>query len=63
MVPLNDKGNEITEEDDIFIDDPQQLVSNSSRSTRGFITHFHPRDFRKTFPKRPKYHIQGVLAL
>lgn len=25
VVPLNDKGNEITEEDDIFIDEPQQL--------------------------------------
>jgi len=26
-VPLNEKGREITEEDDIFIDDPRQLVS------------------------------------
>jgi len=26
-VPLNDKGKEITEDDDIFIDDPKQLVS------------------------------------
>ena len=43
VVPLNEKGNEITEEDDIFIDDPQQLVSNSSRPTYGFITHFHQR--------------------
>lgn len=25
VVPLNEKGNEITEEDDIFIDEPQQL--------------------------------------
>ena len=27
VVPLNDKGREITEEDDIFIDDPRQMVS------------------------------------
>ena len=27
VVPLNEKGREITEEDDIFIDDPRQLVS------------------------------------
>jgi len=26
VVPLNEKGKEITEEDDIFIDDPRQLV-------------------------------------
>ena len=26
-MPLNEKGREITEEDDIFIDDPRQLVS------------------------------------
>ena len=26
-MPLNDKGKEITEEDDIFIDNPKQLVS------------------------------------
>lgn len=26
-MPLNDSGKEITEDDDIFIDDPTQLVS------------------------------------
>ena len=26
-MPLNEKGKEITEDDDIFIDDPRQLVS------------------------------------
>ena len=26
-MPLNEKGREITEDDDIFIDDPRQLVS------------------------------------
>lgn len=26
-MPLNDSGKEITEDDDIFIDDPKQLVS------------------------------------
>ena len=31
-MPLNDKGKEITEEDDIFIDDPRQLVSSFVRS-------------------------------
>ena len=25
-MPLNEKGKEITEDDDIFIDDPRQLV-------------------------------------
>ena len=46
-MPLNDKGKEITEEDDIFIDDPRQLVSSFVRSL--FVPSFVFRSFISSF--------------
>lgn len=34
VVPLTDSGKEITEDDDIFVEDPSELVSLSSRNKK-----------------------------
>ena len=38
VVPLNENGKEITEEDDIFIDDPSQLVNLSKFLTLNHLS-------------------------